>query len=80
MNQVFDAPSLLQMQEPEFAQEIIKARQLMKISQAQLATKLGISTRTLESWERGKRHPSRPSQALIRLFIKSPEFVLNNLG
>lgn len=80
MNQVFDTPSMIQGQEQEFAQEIIKVRQLMKISQAQLASKLGISTRTLESWERGIRHPSRPSQALIRLFIKSPEFVLKNLA
>ncbi|KHO16817.1 helix-turn-helix domain-containing protein [Acinetobacter seifertii] len=69
----------MQMHEQEFGYEIIRARRQMKISQAQLASKLGISIRTLESWERGIRHPSKPSQALIRLFIKSPEFVLKNL-
>ncbi|MBJ8505514.1 helix-turn-helix domain-containing protein [Acinetobacter seifertii] len=72
-------PSIIQMHEQEFGYEIIRARRQMKISQAQLASKLGISIRTLESWERGIRHPSKPSQALIRLFIKSPEFVLKNL-
>ncbi|MCG8283312.1 helix-turn-helix domain-containing protein [Acinetobacter seifertii] len=72
-------PSIMQMHEQEFGYEIIRARRQMKISQAQLAIKLGISIRTLESWERGIRHPSKPSQALIRLFIKSPEFVLKNL-
>ncbi|WP_228274994.1 helix-turn-helix domain-containing protein [Acinetobacter seifertii] len=72
-------PSIMQMGEQEFGYEIIRARRQMKISQAQLASKLGISIRTLESWERGIRHPSKPSQALIRLFIKSPEFVLKNL-
>ncbi|MBZ6534084.1 helix-turn-helix domain-containing protein [Acinetobacter seifertii] len=72
-------PSIIQMGEQEFGYEIIRARRQMKISQAQLASKLGISIRTLESWERGIRHPSKPSQALIRLFIKSPEFVLKNL-
>ncbi|MDQ9036691.1 MULTISPECIES: helix-turn-helix domain-containing protein [Acinetobacter] len=72
-------PSIMQMHEQEFGYEIIRARRQMKISQAQLASKLGISIRTLESWERGIRHPSKPSQALIRLFIKSPEFVLKNL-
>ncbi|ONN51565.1 hypothetical protein AC056_01480 [Acinetobacter genomosp. 33YU] len=74
-----DMPSIMQMHEQEFGYEIIRARRQMKISQAQLASKLGISIRTLESWERGIRHPSKPSQALIRLFIKSPEFVLKNL-
>ena len=72
-------PSIMQMHEQEFGYEIIRARRQMKISQAQLASKIGISIRTLESWERGIRHPSKPSQALIRLFIKSPEFVLKNL-
>ncbi|MEQ1107274.1 helix-turn-helix domain-containing protein [Acinetobacter seifertii] len=72
-------PSIMQMDEQEFGYEIIRARRQMKISQAQLASKLGISIRTLESWERGIRNPSKPSQALIRLFIKSPEFVLKNL-
>ncbi|MCH2000508.1 helix-turn-helix domain-containing protein [Acinetobacter seifertii] len=72
-------PSIMQMDEQKFGYEIIRARRQMKISQAQLASKLGISIRTLESWERGIRHPSKPSQALIRLFIKSPEFVLKNL-
>lgn len=62
------------------AQEIIKARKKMNISQQQLASKLGISPRTLESWERGVRHPSSSAQALIKLFIKSPQFVLENLA
>jgi putative transcriptional regulator len=62
------------------AQEIIRARKKMNISQQQLASKLGISPRTLESWERGVRHPSSSAQALIKLFIKSPQFVLDNLN
>ncbi len=43
-------PSIMQMHEQEFGYEIIRARRQMKISQAQLASKLGISIRTLESW------------------------------
>lgn len=34
------------------AQEIIRARKKMNISQQELASKLGISPRTLESWEK----------------------------
>lgn len=44
-------PSIMQMDEQEFGYEIIRARRQMKISQAQPASKLGISIRTLESWE-----------------------------
>lgn len=61
------------------SKEIVKARKRINISQVKLAEMLGISVRTLESWERGKRNPSSSAQALIRLFIKSPEFVLKTL-
>lgn len=79
MKQQFDSHTSTTVQDEELADEMIRARRQMKISQAELATKLGISSRTVESWERGKRHPCKPSRALIRLFIKSPEFVLDNL-
>lgn len=61
-------------------ERIIQTRRKMNISQAELASKLGISVRTLESWERGVRHPSSSAQALIRLFLKSPQFVIENLA
>ncbi|MHA3892512.1 helix-turn-helix domain-containing protein [Acinetobacter sp. GXMZU3951] len=63
-----------------WSESIIRTRHKMKISQLELATKLGISVRTLESWERGVRQPSSSAQALIRLFLKSPQFVLENLA
>lgn len=62
------------------SQEIIKARKQINVSQTRLAEMLGISVRTLESWERGKRNPSSSAQALIKLFIKCPEFVLKTLN
>ncbi len=62
------------------SERIIQTRRKMNISQAELASKLGISVRTLESWERGVRHPSSSAQALIRLFLKSPQFVIENLA
>ena len=64
----------------DLAQQIVKVRQTMNISQTELAAKLCISARTLESWERGVRQPSSSAQALIRLFIKSPQFVLESLA
>lgn len=63
-----------------FSKEIVQARKKFNLSQAKLAKLLGISVRTLESWERGVRNPSGSAQALLKLFIRSPEFVLTNLA
>lgn len=72
--------TLVNIQDDSLSHEMVRIRRALNISQAQLASKLGISARTLESWERGVRHPSSSAQALIRLFIQSPHFVLENLG
>ncbi|MDQ1207551.1 putative transcriptional regulator [Acinetobacter baylyi] len=72
--------TLANIQDDSLSHEIVRIRRALNISQAQLASKLGISARTLESWERGVRHPSSSAQALIRLFIQSPHFVLENLS
>ena len=72
--------TLANIQDYSLSHEMVRIRRALNISQAQLASKLGISARTLESWERGVRHPSSSAQALIRLFIQSPHFVLKNLG
>ncbi|WP_343683205.1 helix-turn-helix domain-containing protein [Acinetobacter baylyi] len=72
--------TLVNIQDDSLSHEMVRIRRALNISQAQLASKLGISARTLESWERGVRHPSSSAQALIRLFIQSPHFVLENLS
>lgn len=72
--------TLANIQDDSLSYEMVRIRRALNISQAQLASKLGISARTLESWERGVRHPSSSAQALIRLFIQSPHFVLENLS
>lgn len=72
--------TLVNIQDDSLSHDMVRIRRALNISQAQLASKLGISARTLESWERGVRHPSSSAQALIRLFIQSPHFVLENLS
>ncbi|MGB8695066.1 MULTISPECIES: helix-turn-helix domain-containing protein [Acinetobacter] len=59
---------------------MVRIRRALNISQTELASKRYISARTLESWERGVHHPSSSAQALLKLFIKSPQFVLKNLA
>jgi putative transcriptional regulator len=35
------------------------------MTQVQMASALGISQRTLQDWERGRRHPQGPGKALL---------------
>ncbi len=60
--------------------DIVKARQASTLSQAQFAQALGISVRTLQEWEQGRRAPSGPAQALIRIAVRHPEVVREALA
>ncbi|MEG9086861.1 helix-turn-helix domain-containing protein, partial [Acinetobacter baumannii] len=51
-----------------------------QLTQDQFAKILGVSRRTLESWEQGARRPSGAATSLIRLFIVDPKFVKESLA
>jgi putative transcriptional regulator len=55
--------------------EVSQARQKSGLSQAQFAEVLGISMRTLQEWEQGRRAPSGAAQSLIRIAKRHPEVV-----
>ena len=55
--------------------EVVEARQSTGMSQAEFATALSISKRTLQEWEQGRRSPSGAAQALIRIARKHPKVV-----
>ena len=55
--------------------EVIEARQSTGLSQAEFASALSISKRTLQEWEQGRRSPSGAAQALIRIARKHPKIV-----
>lgn len=71
--------SIHQTQDLKLARQIVLARKQVQITQLQLAQVLGISVRTLESWERGTRQPSSAAQTLLKLFIQNPRFVVRYL-
>jgi len=58
---------------------IITARMASGLSQSQFATLMGVSVRTLQDWEQGRRQPSGAARTLIRVAERHPE-VLRELA
>jgi putative transcriptional regulator len=56
---------------------IAEARNRLGMSQADLADLMGVSTRTLQDWEQGRRKPTGAAQTLLRVAIAHPEALLD---
>lgn len=48
-------------------------RSKLKLSQSAFAGLLGVSIRTLQDWEQGRRNPQVPAIALLRIAEQHPE-------
>ena len=55
------------------ANDVVKARLKSGLSQAQFASALHISPRTLQQWEQGRRHPSGAAETLLKIVFRHPE-------
>jgi putative transcriptional regulator len=53
--------------------EIIEARMRTGLSQQKFADVLGVSTRTLQGWEQGRRKPSGAARSLLVIATRRPE-------
>ncbi|HKV97301.1 MAG TPA: helix-turn-helix domain-containing protein [Gammaproteobacteria bacterium] len=51
-------------------------RERMNLSQSGFAALLGVSLRTLQDWEQGRRKPTGPAYALLRVATHHPEALL----
>jgi putative transcriptional regulator len=51
------------------------ARLKTGLSQSQFAASMGVSLRTLQDWEQGRREPSGAAQTLLRIAAKHPRIV-----
>lgn len=64
----------------EFPDPDVKViRERLAISQEKFALLLGVSKRTVENWEQGRRHPTGAARSLLRIVEADPEHALQAL-
>jgi putative transcriptional regulator len=54
-------------------------RERLGLSQSRFASIIGVSVRTLQNWEQGRREPEGPAKALLRVVDREPQAVLHAL-
>ncbi|MET0069839.1 MAG: NadS family protein [Candidatus Thiodiazotropha sp.] len=64
----------------EFPELEVKAiREKTGLSQSRFAMLIGVSRRTVENWEQGRRHPTGPAKALLKILDADPESAVRAL-
>ena len=53
--------------------EIVEARNKIGLTQVQFAELLGVSKRTLQEWEQGRKKPSGAASSLLKIAIERPD-------
>ena len=59
---------------------VTEARCKVGLSQAQFAGLLGVSKRTLQDWEQGRREPSGGAKALLKITEQRPDVLREIFG
>ncbi len=59
--------------------DIKNVRGKLNVSQNEFAIMIGVSVRTLQNWEQGRRKPEGPAKALLRIASRNPQAVLDAL-
>jgi len=59
--------------------QIKTIREQLRVSQNDFAMMIGVSVRTLQNWEQGRRTPEGPAKALLRVASRNPQAVLDAL-
>lgn len=55
--------------------QLLAARSASGMSQTQFAHAAGVSVRTLQEWEQGRKKPSGAAQSLLKLVSRHPELL-----
>ena len=61
------------LEEPSPAKTI---RKKLKLSQSAFTSLMGVSPRTIQDWEQGRRTPQDPAKSLLRIAEQHPEIFL----
>ncbi len=56
--------------------DIKQVRKRLEATQREFAMMIGVSIRTLQNWEQGRRQPEGPAKALLRVASHNPKAVL----
>lgn len=59
---------------------VIEARKKTGLSQSQFAAIMGVSVRTLQGWEQGRKQPSGAARTLLAIASTNPKAVLAVAG
>ncbi len=57
--------------------DVAKIRERTQLSQARFAELLGVSVRTLQDWEQGRRAPSGAARTLLLIAARNPQALLD---
>ena len=55
--------------------DVKRIRASYRLSQSEFAALLGISVKTLQNWEQGRRKPQGPARVLLQVAAKHPDAV-----
>ena len=61
-------------------QDVMAIRRFVGLTQQQFADALGISVHTLRNWEQNRRSPEGPALALLRIAVRHPRVLRENLA
>ena len=61
----------------ELPSDVKTIREHLHLSQSAFAALMGVSVKTLQEWEQGRRKPSGPASALLRIANRHPEALLS---
>ena len=59
--------------------EVQKVREKLGVSQPMFARLLGISERTLQNWEQGRRTPTGPAKVLLKVAARHAKLLLETV-
>lgn len=54
---------------------VVEARNRLAMNQREFARLLGVSVRTLQAWEQGRREPSGAAKTLLKIAVANPQAV-----